>query len=209
MQLTSHDHISLTILRLLLFATGGLAAFTQLTCTSKNECVVPQGGGFCYDPKQSDRVRHVSCTEEHFDLSQVMIKHINSKTSINYFDLYTGDRLGGYSQPITNISYYCLSGRMTDGSYQSICGSTRRDNAIENIYCTLGIGQPYVEDGCYTPDTSDAAIQYSHLLDPSVDASGTVGSSPTTGPSRGNASRLSVPATGVLLVFFAVLLHSW
>ncbi|PVF92836.1 hypothetical protein CPB86DRAFT_743697, partial [Serendipita vermifera] len=81
-----------------------------------------------------------------------MAVHIASQTSIGYYDTQTLERLGDWSWNVIRSVYLCVSGQLTDGTYQSSCSRTRKNNEFGSVSCSVAIGQPFVADGCYTPD---------------------------------------------------------
>ncbi|KIM23329.1 hypothetical protein M408DRAFT_321197, partial [Serendipita vermifera MAFF 305830] len=171
---------SCLVLRLLICVVGALASFTTLTCTSENECITPDKDGiFCYSPNQSTRPRGDSvCRSSYWQ--NVTSVHVASPTSIGYYEKRTLTRLGNHTCHVIRQVYACASGQLTDGTYQSVCGYASEDNNVMSPYCAVAIGQPYVEDGCYAPDHSNAAVQVANSFGappgPSSSSSGGSGS---------------------------------
>ncbi|KAG8757116.1 hypothetical protein FRC14_002378 [Serendipita sp. 396] len=144
-----------------------------------------------------------------------MAVHIASARSIGYYDKQTLKFVGDWSWTVIRSVYLCVSGQLTDGTYQSWCSSTSSNNDFGYGGCVVAIGQPYVADGCYTPDTSAAAVQVASSIgggSPSPSSSGSgsgSGSGSSTGgdgsqggpftPSRG--SHRSVLPTALALLF--------
>lgn len=146
------------ILFSLLLVSHAWGLFDNLTCTSYNECIVPRQTQFCYNPNQSQRSREDSICR-YSNVQNIMAVHIASQTSIGYYDTQTLERLGDWSWNVIRSVYLCVSGQLTDGTYQSSCSRTRKNNEYGSFSCSVAIGQPFVADGCYTPDTSPAAVQ--------------------------------------------------
>jgi hypothetical protein len=109
--------------------------------------------------------------------------------------------LGDHTYVVTTPVFACFSGRRNDGTYESVCDFAETNNQEIFPYCAISIGQPNVNDGCYTPDTSAAAVQFAAG---GGSTTGT-GGSPSATSTRSYASRLTVTSTLLLTPFIGIL----
>jgi hypothetical protein len=111
-------------------------------------------GTWCYYPK-ADRNLQTICRDSVADFQAVIDTHLSQTISISYYDAAL-NRVGGAEWLLPTSTqektYLCLSGRAGDGSYETSCELSRRDNVIHGgSRCTVAVGQREVSDGCYVP----------------------------------------------------------
>jgi hypothetical protein len=102
-------------------------------------------------------------------MSDVLAVHIAQPDhSLAYYDINL-KFLGGTTFPVPpgSQTFFCYSGQMADGAYQTTCNVVGEDNSFSpGPYCSVSIGQVVVRDGCYRADRSAAALRVaagSHL----------------------------------------------
>jgi hypothetical protein len=131
-------------------------AFAAITTplTSSGDAVQQNSAGtWCYYP-QAHNLQAI-CRGAAADFQAVVDTHINQTISISYYNAALV-RVGGaeWLLPVSTQekTYLCLSGRAGDGSYETSCELSRRDNFIHaSSRCVVAVGQNVVTDGCYVP----------------------------------------------------------
>ena len=146
-------------------------AITRPICDTYGECVTRREGTdtWCYHPNPSWPRTGASCAPDASQFSHVAPLHIaQTQHSLAYYDLDL-NLLGGASTPVPPQvqTYFCYSGQLGDGSYQTTCNYVNSDNSLGyQPFCSLSIGQIQVGDGCYPPDTSEIARQVAAQASP-------------------------------------------
>ena len=137
-------------------------AITRPICDTYEECITRRQGTdtWCYHPNPSWPRTGASCAPSASQFSRVMPMHIaQTQYSLAYYDL-DFNLLGGPSTPVPPgvQTYFCYSGQLGDGSYQTTCNYVNSDNSFGyEPFCSPSIGQIQVGDDCYPPDTSEIA----------------------------------------------------
>ena len=139
----------------ILFTVHVASAAITMPLTSSGDAVQQNSAGtWCYYPK-ADRNLQTICREASADFQAVVDTHINQTISISYYNAALV-RVGGAEwllpASVQEKTYLCLSGRAGDGSYETSCELSRRDNVIRAFpRCVVAVGQRVVTDGCYVP----------------------------------------------------------
>ncbi|TDL16025.1 hypothetical protein BD410DRAFT_844744 [Rickenella mellea] len=127
-----------------------LTAFTSNVCDSLGCVQKASNNEYCYYPLQTST--SASCNDNNgVQFAGVMAAHLAQGHSIAYYgpdNTFLGDSSFAYPAN-AGIIYLCLSGSFTTG-YQSFCGFSHGDNAIETSgACVIALPMAHVDDGCY------------------------------------------------------------
>ncbi|RXW25636.1 hypothetical protein EST38_g203 [Candolleomyces aberdarensis] len=184
-----------------LLPTPIYGAFSIPVTSGNDTSVIEQNSAetWCYYPApRANRTIPLDhdCTGANADFRAVMAVHLEQTASISYYNAGL-DRLGGPEYPVRTSpgkTYLCISGRATDGLYETSCEQATRDNQFgrgpfgNRTICAVGVSQAAVSDGCYAP--GDASPQ---------NESGGSGSG-----SNSAAAEISYRADLLLILFAAV-----
>jgi hypothetical protein len=148
----------------LMVAHLSFAAFTVPTSVYGGGWVEKNAAGtWCYYPQQGGMDTGCTGGPNSFldaQFTAVLRVHLNQTSSIGYYgpDLV---RFGGAEWPVPQNAgkvTNCLSGMAGDGGYMTICRDVASDNYLSmsegpdfGACCDVGLSQPNVNDGCYTP----------------------------------------------------------
>ena len=148
------------------------AAITMPLTSYGNAVQQNSAGTWCYYPKV-DRDLQTICRGPSADYQAVVDAHINQTISVSYYNAALV-RVGGaeWLLPASaqEKTYLCLSGRAGDGSYQTSCGLSTRDNVIYTLFrCDVAVGQRVVTDGCYVPGLAVTGIPPTGSIESLID----------------------------------------
>lgn len=147
-----------------LFPIPGQGAFTVPVTSGNDTSRIEQNdaGTWCFYPApRSERtiLPEERCTGLKNDFSAVLNTHLNETASIGYYSAGL-QRLGGPEfvvQAYEGKLYLCISGRASDGLYETSCEDSTRDNQFgvgpfgNHTVCQVEAAQETVTDGCYAP----------------------------------------------------------
>jgi hypothetical protein len=151
-----------------LLPTPGHGAFTVAVTSGNDTSVIEQNdaGTWCFYPAPRDERTiqpEESCTGLKADFSAVMKTHLQETASIGYYSA-SFELLGGPEfivQAHVGKLYLCVSGRATDGLYETSCEESTRDNQFgvgpfgNRTVCQVEEAQETVTDGCYAPGLAE------------------------------------------------------
>ena len=165
--MASYDvlHVLFTLLALQCTSVHGL--FTKTSCLGSNCVQQDSQGRWCYvpDPRSSSDVTCKGGYARDASMSAVMAVHLKQGLSIAYYSGVDNALLGGADFPFPSsggIVRICVSGKAGDGSYQTLCENIHQDNDIYGLtgdpYCIIAVGQDFVSDGCYVPESGVVVV---------------------------------------------------
>lgn len=136
-----------------------------------------RNGTWCYYPSVAlgeERLTNCSISQGHgaTDFTLAMEVHLRSRLSVAHYSGVGNELLGGAEWPIPDppgIVRLCVSGLGKDGNYRTSCTNVQEDNRMPlEKWCSVNLGQPNLQDGCYPPPSDPLALSpYSSIAHPS------------------------------------------